>query len=263
LIIMQVSHRISRYKFRRNYFNWLEKELSIESKQDWYKVKSSDIVRIPGGRMFLRKYDSSLRRTIVSLIPNWNWKPWMFEEGAPRSYWDKKSNRKSYLIWLSEELNLIDMNSWYRIRTQDITKKKGSRGWLSKYNNSLRSALSELLPLYHWIPWYFESGVPDGFWEEASNTKNYLQWLAGELGITRMTDWYLISTQQVCHLRGATLLNKTQGIRSLLMNYFPDYPWNFLCFQECSRQNLISEPISLTRRDIPRPSSNSGSFHYV
>lgn len=60
------------------YLLWLEKELKIRSKDDWYSVTVS-AVRERGGSGFLDKFDGSLQRALVTAFPEYSWKSWLFE----------------------------------------------------------------------------------------------------------------------------------------------------------------------------------------
>jgi hypothetical protein len=50
-------------KNQRRYFDWLEEEFGLESKEDWYKVKWVDIIRKRGDSI-LDIYDNSLCRAL-------------------------------------------------------------------------------------------------------------------------------------------------------------------------------------------------------
>jgi hypothetical protein len=68
----------------------------------------------------------------------------------------------------------------------------GAAGILAKYNNSLIQMLSILFPEQEWIPWKFV-GCPKNFWEDVNNHKKFIEWLAIELNIKDMNDWYNVS----------------------------------------------------------------------
>ena len=42
---------------------------------------------------------------------------------------------------------------------------------------------------YNWLPWRFSS-APNGYWSDHSNQKLYINWLAEQIGIKSIEDWY-------------------------------------------------------------------------
>ena len=44
-----------------------------------------------------------------------------------------------------------------------------------------------------WLPWKFET-VPNGFWNDKNNQRNFLEWLGNELGFKNQDDWYKVTT---------------------------------------------------------------------
>jgi hypothetical protein len=91
-------------------------------------------------------------------------------------------------------LNIKSPEDWYRVKSSDIKAVPGGERFLSAYDNSLHKMLSSLMPRFEWVPWNFEA-VPRGFWNSIENQKQYLEWLAMELGIKKMDQWYSV---QVC-----------------------------------------------------------------
>jgi hypothetical protein len=65
---------------RAMYFRWLEDKLKVKDKMDWYKIKSSDIMQLPGGNSFMKYYDNMVNLMVQEAYPNGNWHPWLFEE---------------------------------------------------------------------------------------------------------------------------------------------------------------------------------------
>jgi hypothetical protein len=46
-----------------------------------------------------------------------------------------------------------------------------------------------MYPEHEWQEWKFQQ-VPHGFWREALNQRRFVDWAAGELGITKLEEWY-------------------------------------------------------------------------
>ena len=64
--------------------------------------------------------------------------------------------------------------------------------WNAKYR--LYTILQAIYPEYDWLPWRFPS-VPKQYWENKSNHKKLAEWLARELNIKEMDDWYKVTTK--------------------------------------------------------------------
>ncbi len=98
---------------------------------------------------------------------------------------------------------------------------------MKKYNNTLTKALMTVYPDYNWKMWLFNQ-VPPGYWEEKSNIKSYLTWLAGQLNITKPGDWSKASHEHLSKLGAGSLLLKYGGIRNVLQLIYPSENWEFL-----------------------------------
>jgi hypothetical protein len=73
--------------------------------------------------------------------------------------------------------------------------------------------------------------LPKEFWQHQKNREDYLQWLAKELDIQKMEDWYNISPQQIQNLGGRVLLSKYRNsVSNLVETHFTKFlwiPWRF------------------------------------
>ena len=63
------------------------------------------------------------------------------------------------------------------------------------YKKSNINLIKSVFPNYQWLPWKFNQ-TPKGFWNDANNTKEYMDWLSNKLNIKTMEDWYKV-TQEV------------------------------------------------------------------
>ena len=70
-------------------------------------------------------------------------------------------------------------------------KKHNGIGLTQQYGSYINLIMNNF-PNYNWLPWKFNS-VPDGFWSDSSNAKKYINWLANELKVNTMEDWYKVS----------------------------------------------------------------------
>ncbi len=74
---------------------------------------------------------------------------------------------------------------------KDFTNIGGS-GLLKHYKNSVVLLISSIYPEYEWLPWRF-SHVPNGYWDDMKNQRNFMDWVAGKLNFKNREDWYKIT----------------------------------------------------------------------
>jgi hypothetical protein len=112
---------------QRKFFLDAQKELNIQSPEDWYKVTTSQIAKLGGsGLLYLRKngyaylqrtshYKASLSKALATVFPKVDWKAWRFGR-SPRGFWDSTENRKRFLKHLTGE-NYGDWNCIHYLPT--------------------------------------------------------------------------------------------------------------------------------------------------
>jgi hypothetical protein len=138
-------------------------------------------------------------------------------------------NNLKYKSWKTKEdcrdwlLNL-GIDDWYNISTEEI-KQKGGRGLLARYKGSIIYALSNLLPEYKFSIWKFKY-KPKKLWSNLENRRNYIKWLANELGFNCFEDWYKFTQSDFANNHGNGILDLFKGshINAILEN-FPEYDW--------------------------------------
>ena len=64
---------------------------------------------------------------------------------------------------------------------------------LAIYGSSLLRLMKNMFPDYNWLPWRFSS-VPNKFWNDIDNQKNYMEWVDQQLDFKNTEDWYKINT---------------------------------------------------------------------
>jgi len=229
----------------QHFLRWLSNDFQITEYEQWYGIQTKEIYKRPGGKEFLGQYRNSLPSALSTLMPEYDWKPWRFKhtrtlrntitsmaEGTignrdRECFWNLESNRRKYFQWLSRELEIDSPEAWYHVRLCKIRSNGGS-GFLEFYRSStlnpLNNALLELYPDYLWKPWLF-SNVPSNYWNDENSLKSYLRWLAEQLQIKQMNDWYNVSTDDIDRLKGTSMRRKF-GLFHLLMRLIPNYSWN-------------------------------------
>jgi hypothetical protein len=108
--------------------------------------------------------------------------------------------------------------------------KRGGSGLLSLFGGSLSKVVSTAYEEFSSQPWKLEQ-VSKGYWENLENRRNFLDWLAEELALEFVEDWYSIDRPSLI-TRGAAGLLEYHGnwpSNAFIHNY-PDthwQPWRF------------------------------------
>src|SRR5687767_13449017 len=63
---------------QRQFLNWLGQQLNIKNYEDWYKVRTVDVLQYRGGEHLLLLYGRSLSKALSTIYPDYNWQPWKF-----------------------------------------------------------------------------------------------------------------------------------------------------------------------------------------
>jgi very-short-patch-repair endonuclease len=209
----------------KKYMDWLFKELKYETMEDWYKIRSEDIIKNNGSGLIANKYNSSAILMIKTVYPEYNWITWKFNQVC-KKFWQDINNQRLYMDWLFKELKYESMEDWYKIKFDVIKKNYGSRILLI-YDNSPRLVLESVYPEYKWLPWKFFM-VSIGFWNDSKNERIYMDWLFKELKYESMEEWYKISRYEFKKHHGyglLTLKKYNTNISKLLKSVYPEYNW--------------------------------------
>lgn len=116
------------------------------------------------------------------------------EGPVPTGYWLSPDNQRLYLIWLGQRLGYRKLEDYYRIRTSDFKKNRGSGALLHCWGSSAVTAVMETFADQSWHEWLFVS-CPRSFWADRKNHRRYMKWLADQCGINEPDDWYGITNR--------------------------------------------------------------------
>ena len=208
-------------KNHRRYMKWLGQELGICDPSDWYGVTNQDFKDNRGGA-FLTHYDSTVSAAIMSYLPNYDWKEWMFDK-TPKGFWHERKNRKRYMIWLGKKLGFKSISDWYSVTGDDFHANYGSQ-YLKLYGGSPIAALRDCFPRYTWNEWMF-ARVPVGFWNKRENRKRYMRWLGKRLKFKRAKDWYKVRRQDFRANYAGGLLARYWSYFDVLKECIPELDW--------------------------------------
>jgi len=87
----------------------------------------------PTALAMLTRYSNSPSKTIMTLFPEYDWKPWKFKGGPPKEWWKDKTNQRAYLLHLLEsrrktntsQTNNVDLNEIYSLTHAILVANNG------------------------------------------------------------------------------------------------------------------------------------------
>jgi hypothetical protein len=77
-----------------------------------------------GGDSILHKYNCSPALLLSTVYSEYEWLPWKFDI-SPQNYWGNVNNRKKFMEWAAQQLNIKDMADWYKV-SQKVPNTKNS-----------------------------------------------------------------------------------------------------------------------------------------
>jgi hypothetical protein len=140
---------------------------------------------------------------------------------VPAGFWDAPDNRRLYMEWLGHQLDITEVEDWYRLCTAHLKRYRGRR-LLLKFRGRPIEILKEYLPHYPWQEWHFLQ-VPNSFWDRRANRRRYLDWLGAQLGFTNPDDWYQLSSRHLWRRHGRALLARLGSPAAIVKDYLPGH----------------------------------------
>lgn len=172
-------------------------------------------------------------------------------------FWEDVANQRKYLDWLARQLNIKDMDGWYKVTYKDMQTRKGSR-LLQLYGYSVIKVLKAVYPEHDWHPWLFNK-VPagnyhsvtrriltfaKGYWNDKGNRKLCFEWMSTKLGINKWEDWYQIRTQDVVKLIDRSLMSKYgDSVIRALQDLYPEHPWEIWKFTHVPKNSYQNQEV--------------------
>jgi hypothetical protein len=163
---------------------------------------------------------------LKAVYPDYKWQTFKFLKGPQSLHME---DQKILFDIIGKQLGVNQFEDWYRIKVSDVISHGGS-AILHVYKNSLIKTVESIYPTYRWHTWQFNT-VSKNFWQEQQNISSFLNWVAQQLGIKKLEDWYGVSTLHFKRLGGSWLLQKYGGLMQLLGIHFPHHDWNVSRFQ--------------------------------
>lgn len=185
---------------RKQYVDWLHTELQYKSLNDWYNVTYLDFEKNGGNTLV--NYMGDIGRLLADLYPTEDWKPWKFKQ-IPRGSWRSKKLQRDYMLWLADILKIKSHEDWYKQNLTDVLKQNYGVTLKKQFKNQL-DLFTTIFPEHKWEFWRFQK--IRGVWGNIDKQKEYLNWLAKQLGIGHPADWYNVTEQDFSDNHGLTLL---------------------------------------------------------
>ncbi|WP_040767800.1 hypothetical protein [Novipirellula maiorica] len=228
---------------RREFMLWLEKQLGIQGKEDWYRVTKNDFTRHGGLGLLNNYYGCSVAAALHEFKPLMQLDEWRFET-VPQGFWNDLENRRRYMDWLGFKLKIRTPELWYGVSVHDIREHYGTT-LLTMCGGSIYRMVSEYLPKFPWKPWLFHY-TPSGYWEDDKNRKEYLQWLGKELGYRTPKDWYQLREHHFLRSGGSWLFAKYYGYSPLRAaeERYPKYKWNPDRFRSAGKSHASEKALA-------------------
>jgi len=139
---------------------------------------------------------------------------------------------------LAKTLGITEREGWYKVTHQ----KMADHGvpFLHKYNNSPSKLLQSIYSEYSWDIRKF-GYVPHNYWREIPTQRKFMEEIAKKLNISKQTDWYRVTGNEVAKLGGSSLMKRYKGsLTRALQAIYPEYSWKFYRFYNQKDENMRS-----------------------
>jgi hypothetical protein len=163
-------------QIQREFLENVYKEYKMESMEDWYtKVKTTDIQNYTKGTAIIGHYKYSLFGTLKAVYKNYPWQEYKLRV-VPQGYWKEKRNRRKFLEYLIEKLQIKEgRRGLIRLKTKEF-RKNGAGGLLRIYQCNIMKMLNDVYPEESWSD--LDRGVyPQRYWHSFDNQKSFLDQL--------------------------------------------------------------------------------------
>lgn len=97
-------------------------EIEFDTCQKFYKI-GVRTVKEAGGRRMVQMYNSSWRRMLETLYPEYEWLPWLFLR-VDSHYWSSTQHVEEYIQWISNKFQITDVAQW-----RSLPSREFMNGW--------------------------------------------------------------------------------------------------------------------------------------
>lgn len=210
---------------QRKFLDSISSTLNISKPEDWYKVKSTDVIKL-GGKGLLNRYNNSLIETLKVNYPEQSWDLSKFEH-IQKGFWSNIQNQREFFDQLGQKLQIREPEDWLQLRVADVNKMGGS-GLLKHHHYKLKDALCKIYPELAEIIEKKDTGLrmQPGHWTDINNQRAFFDQLGQKLNIEQPSDWYKVTWTDVVRMGGSSILNYYNGsLHRALSQIYPETRW--------------------------------------
>ena len=112
-------------------------------------MSREDLVKNGGGR-FLKYYEGSITRALMSAYPQHNWAVWKSKH-LQTEVWRDVDNQRAFFNHVYKQLGLKCMVDWISVSDSDVHQLGGKILLNTYYNGSSILALQTIYPEHNWV----------------------------------------------------------------------------------------------------------------
>jgi hypothetical protein len=217
---------------QRKKFDEVAKELGVQRWEDWYTVSRYDVNKKVH---FMKVYYKSLLVALQHLYPEFIWDASQFVN-HPRKYWDNEMNQKQQLEKVAQELNIKELDDWYKVNRSEVRKKLC---FIQYKYGSVYDALKAIYPQHHWNVFKFEHSLAR-MWTTSDllQCKEMIQQQMKKFNVSQYSDWLKLPHEEL------KLFHRVQKRLSLppiklLHTLFPSVNWNSQYIQSSKAEQVL------------------------
>jgi hypothetical protein len=206
------------------------------------------------------------------LFPQRSGKWWYTQSPSNNSNWSSTARQMAFINSFERKNGISSLDAWYGAHQPIFCGVFNSRflmllitgvapkaivadggGTLMRlHGNSIWRLLKSTYPHHEWIPWSFQrSQVPQGYWADSHNCRQFFDSVGQKLHISQLEDWYTISYRQLASAAPAGIVSHKQG-RSLaakLAFAYPEHQWDVSKFARTKASHFKSSS-ALSKEEI-------------
>eukprot|EP01122_Echinamoeba_exundans_P017035 TRINITY_DN8836_c0_g1_i1.p1 TRINITY_DN8836_c0_g1~~TRINITY_DN8836_c0_g1_i1.p1 ORF type:complete len:344 (-),score=54.35 TRINITY_DN8836_c0_g1_i1:1059-2090(-) len=136
------------------------------------------------------------------------------------------AERRRILEAAASDLGVKKMEDWYLVPRSAIRAHQAACKIHNYYNNSTSKMITTIFPEHAWNPRSFIA-TPRRMWKDRSNHRKLLDDIGKALGVTKLDDWYTITTADADEMGARGLLTKhyKHSLINALKENYPNHQW--------------------------------------
>jgi len=206
---------------RRKFLEWLGQQKGFVTREDWYRLSITDVIKHDGLRLALL-YKQSPYALVSSVFDDCTFLPWKFNK-VPKAYWLEVENRKAYVEWLKDT---VGVTSTSELKQTHFHENHGG-GLLIMYKGSPAEVIKSLQPSNDLFP--LPGRGKRGHWASLANQKEFAMNLASKLGFpwNEFDRWYSVPQNEFFDFGGSGFIRTFYKGSPFffLKSIFPEHKW--------------------------------------